>query len=91
MTAKRKKREWPPWWNWELEIVDHVHFRMETRDFTEISLRRMMEHATNYHPDIEEGRWVIETTYRRQNWEIIVDPIPEREILVVVTAYDVWE
>jgi hypothetical protein len=62
---------------------------MGRRDFTEIDLRRMMEHATGYHPDIEEGRWVIETRFQRQAWEVIVEPNAERERLVVVTAYDV--
>ncbi len=91
MTAKRKKRQWPPWWDWDLEILDHVYNMMGTRDFTEINLRRMMEHATNYRRDIVEGRWVIETRYKNQGWEIIVDPIADRKILVVVTAYDVWD
>ena len=91
MNARRAKRQWPPWWEWDLEILDHVYNMMGTRDFTEINLRRMMEHATSYRRDIVEGRWVIETRYQRQDWQIIVDPIPERKILVVVTAYDVWK
>jgi len=90
VTAKRR-REWPPWWNWELEVIDHVYKRMARREFTEIELRRMMEHAMNYRRDIVEGRWVIETRYQRQRWEVIVEPIPERQLLVVVTAYDVWD
>jgi hypothetical protein len=64
---------------------------MGRREFTEIELRRMMGHATNYRRDIVEGRWVIETWFRRQRWEVIVEPIPERELLVVVTAYDVGD
>ena len=50
-----------------------------------------MEHAMNYRRDIVEGRWVIETRYQRQRWEVIVEPIPERQLLVVVRAYDVWD
>ena len=91
MVAKRKQRQRPPWWEWELEVIDHVHKRMERRDFTETDLRRMMEHAKGCHRDIEEGRWVIETRYQGQPWEVIVEPIPERQILVIVTAYDVWD
>jgi hypothetical protein len=64
---------------------------MGRRDFTEINLRRMMEHAKGYRRDIVEGRWVIETRYQSHPWEVIVEPIPERQILVVVTAYDVWD
>ena len=71
--------------------MDHVYKRMGPRDSTEIDLRRMMEHASGYHHDIEEGRWVIETRHRSQPWEIVVEPIHESQILVVVTAYDVWD
>ncbi len=49
----------------------------------------MVELATNYRPDIEEGRWRVETKFQGQAWEIIVEPLPERKLLVVVTAYDV--
>ena len=90
MTAKRR-REWPPWWNWELVLIPHMHRRLRKRKFTEIELRRMMEHALGYRRDHIEGRWVIETRYRRQRWAVIVEPIPEREQLEVVTAYEVWE
>jgi hypothetical protein len=49
----------------------------------------MMEHATNYRPDILEGRWRIEVHFQGQPWEIIVEPVAEKKLLVVVTAYDV--
>jgi predicted TIM-barrel fold metal-dependent hydrolase len=38
-----------------------------------------------------EGRWVIETRHRGRAWEVIVEPDLERQLLVVVTAYPVWE
>ena len=60
--------------------------RLIKREFTEIELRRMMEHATGLDRDYKEGRWVIEVRLRRADWEIIVEPIPEEEILEVVTA-----
>lgn len=64
---------------------------MELRDFTEIDVRRMMESARGYREDEEaEGRWVIETRFRRAPWEVIVEPIPEHQILEVVTAYPKW-
>jgi hypothetical protein len=89
--AKRKK-EWPPWWEWEVKLIDHVYETMEKRDFTEIELRRMMEHASGYRRDNDvEGRWVIETRFKRQRWEVVVEPIPERKRLEVVTAYPRWE
>jgi hypothetical protein len=63
----------------------------EDRRFTEIDLRRMLERASGYREDVVEGRWVIETIHRRKPWEVIVEPDAERQLLVVVTAYPVWE
>jgi hypothetical protein len=81
--------EWPEWWDWELELTPHLEMRMEDRDFTEIDLRQMLERADGYRPDVVEGRWVIKTRQRRANWEIIVEPDFEDELLVVITAYPV--
>jgi len=89
--AKRKK-EWPPWWEWELRLVDHAYESMEKRDFTDIELRRRIEYARSYRRDEDaDGRWVIETRFRRRQWEVVVEPIPEKKILEVVTAYPRWE
>jgi len=62
---------------------------VEEAQMSEIELRRMMEHALGCRWDHIEGRWVIETRYRRQRWAVIVEPIPEKEQLEVVTAYEV--
>lgn len=83
--------DWPTWWNWELELSPHLLKRMTDRRFTEIDLRRMLERATGYREDIVEGRWVVETRHRGRPWEVIVEPDRERQLLVVVTAYPVWE
>jgi len=61
---------------------------MPIREFTGIDLPRMMEHATNYKPDIEDGRWRVETRFQEQPWEVIVEPVRKKKLLVVVTAYD---
>jgi len=82
---------WPEWWEWELELTPHLERRMEERDFTEIDLRAMLERAGRYRPDVIEGRWVIETRHRQQNWEVIVEPDPVERLLVVVTAYSTEE
>ena len=84
-------RGWPDWWDWELELSPHLLKRMGDRRFTEIDLRRMLERATARRPDVVEGRWVIETRHGRRAWEVIVEPDWERQLLVVVTAYPVWE
>ena len=62
---------------------------MIDRRFTEVDLRRMMEHARGYAPDIVEGRWAIKAHHRRRPWEIIVEPDNEQELLVVITAYPI--
>ena len=51
----------------------------------------MLERATGYREDVVEGRWVIETRHARRVWEVIVEPEGDRQLLVVVTAYPVWE
>ena len=38
-------RRRPFWWYWELELSSHVERRMARRDFDELALRRMFEHA----------------------------------------------
>jgi Domain of unknown function (DUF4258) len=80
---------WPLWWTWELELTPHLEKRMEDRGFTEVDLRRMLEHARGVRPDIVEGRWIIETHHRRHVWEVIVEPDEIDELLVIVTAYPV--
>ena len=85
------RRGWPEWWDWELELSPHLLKRMSDRRFTEIDLRRMLERASGYREDVVAGRWVIETRHRGKAWEVILEPDRERRLLVVVTAYPVWE
>ena len=53
------------------------------------SLRHMMEIATGFRRGKREGRWVIETQFRRRPWKVVVEPLPEKHRLAVVTAYEV--
>jgi hypothetical protein len=62
---------------------------MEERGFDEIDLRRMLEHARGYSPDIVEDRWTIEASHGGRSWEVIVEPDRLRLLLLVVTAYPV--
>lgn len=80
-------RDWPPWWQWELELTPHLLKRMEDRGFTEVELREMLEKAESYEADVVEGRFVIETRHRRKRWQVIVEPDAVATRLVVVTAY----
>jgi hypothetical protein len=85
------KKQWPEWWDWELELTPHLFKRMEDRDFNEVDLRTMLQHARSYRQNIVEDRWVIETQHKKFAWEIIVEPDIIGKLLVVVTAYPVWE
>ena len=40
----------------------------------EIDVRRMIEYAMDYYRSKREGRWVIETRFRRNLWKVIVEP-----------------
>ncbi|MFP5286866.1 MAG: hypothetical protein ACLGI9_14085 [Thermoanaerobaculia bacterium] len=83
-------REWPSWWDWELELSPHLLKRMIDRSFTEVDLRRMLEQATGLREDIVDGRWLAETWHLGHPWAVIVEPDAELQLLVVVTAYRVW-
>jgi hypothetical protein len=74
-----------------LEFSPHLFKRMLDRDFTELDLRTMLEHARGYRPDIVEGRWVVITLHRRQTWEVIVEPDFNTKRLLIITAYPYWE
>ena len=80
---------WPSWWEWELELTPHLEKRMIQRDFTEIDLRAMLRRATGHRPDVEPGRWVIETRHRDGAWEVTVEPEHAVRRMVVVTAYPI--
>ena len=86
-----KKRSWPDWWKWEIELTPHLFKRMIDRDFNEVDLRRMLNRSRRYKEDIVEGRWIIVTQHKQHPWEIIVEPDSIEKLLVVVTAYPVWE
>ena len=64
---------------------------MSDRDFSEVDLRLMLGNASTYRRDIEPGRWVIETRHGRRGWEVIVEPDPDVELLLIITADPVWE
>jgi hypothetical protein len=62
---------------------------MEDRGFSEIDLRRMLDHASTYRREVVRGRWRIEARHRRKRWEVIVEPDWALQLLVVITAYPV--
>ena len=47
----------------------------------------MLDSANRIRKDSLEGRWIVETTHRGTNWEVILEPDVEDTLLVVVTAF----
>jgi hypothetical protein len=86
MSAARRNG-WPSWWEWELELSAHLLKRMIDRRFSEADLRSMMEAALDLREHEEPGRWIIESSHDGTPWEVIVEPDPQDELLVVITAY----
>jgi hypothetical protein len=81
--------KWPAWWEWELELTSHLFKRMADRDFNESEIRRMLTAASRLHRDIVPGRWIVETRHREAPWEVIVEPDPDAQLVVVITAYPI--
>ena len=82
-----RRRKWPLWWDWDLELSPHLLKRMVDRGFSEVDLRTMLQRSRGFRRDVVPGRWVIETRYGRASWEVIVEPDITANLLVVVTAY----
>ncbi len=60
---------------------------MSDRGFNETDLRAMLERATDYRENHEPARFAISTTHAGHEWEVIVEPEFETQLLIVVTAY----
>lgn len=86
-----KEQQWPDWWDWELELCPHLLKRMIDRQFNEIDLRKMLHNAQSYRQNIVDGRWVVMTRHSQRPWEVIVEPDSTSNLVVVITAYPVWE
>ena len=82
-------KDWPDWWEWELEFTSHLEKRMEDRDFTELDLRAMLERAESYRSSVVEERWMVSTRHRGAEWAVIVEPDSNAQLLIVVPAYPV--
>jgi len=60
---------------------------MLDRGFTDLDLRTMLDATHELRPDPEFGRWRAETTFRGRPWRVILEPDPNLQVLVVVTAF----
>ena len=81
--------KWPDWYEWELEFNAHLEERMSDRGFDEVDLRLMIETAVGHRENHVEGRCIIDAVHDGRRWEVIVEPMPDEQKLMVVTAYAV--
>ncbi|MCA8912130.1 MAG: DUF4258 domain-containing protein [Planctomycetes bacterium] len=77
------------WWDWPLEISPHAEKRMADRGFSEIDVRLMIEEHASVREDHEEGRWIVVAMHGGSEWEVVLEPDPVDEVIVLVTAYPV--
>ena len=47
----------------------------------------MLDGASGYHGDVVPGRWVVQTRLKRADWEVVVEPDEDPQVLVMITAY----
>ena len=79
----------PHWWRWPILVSGHLLERMVDRRFTEADLREMLEDVSRVRPGSGTSRWVAECPWRGEYWEVVLEPDPASNEIVVVTAYRV--
>jgi len=62
---------------------------MDERGVSEVDVRAMLQHASGCSPSVVAGRYVIESRHAGQPWRVLVEPDPDEQVLLVVTAYEV--
>jgi hypothetical protein len=50
----------------------------------------MLERAAGFEPSASLGRFKIHTRYKRRAWIVVVEPDDRFNLLMVVTAYEVY-
>lgn len=85
--APSARFEQPDWWDWDLRFTFHVEARMEQRGLSEVELRAMLEHALDLKQARRPGRWIVHSRHAGGRWIVVVEPDPEEQVLVIVTAY----
>jgi hypothetical protein len=85
--GQNPQRQAPEWWHWDLVFTAHVEGRMEERDFSEVELRGMISDVDDLTPGRRPGRYLGRTKLRGQPWVVVLEPDPEDQVVVVVTAY----
>jgi hypothetical protein len=83
------QEEWPPWWEWDLELTIHAKERMSDRRFSEVDLRTMLETVQQLERGAEPGSWMAPTRFRGRSWMVVVAPDFQRRRMLVITAYPI--
>lgn len=83
------ERGLPDWWTWEVDLTPHLLDRLEDRGLREVELRRMLLRPASISRQIASDRWLLVARGPRELWRIVVEPDPDRQQLVVITAYPV--
>lgn len=79
----------PEWWDWEIELTPHVLKRMVDRGFAETELRKMLDDATGIRSSTSPHRWIASARLDTRDWEIVVEPLHDEQVILVITAYAV--
>ncbi len=85
--VRRRRLKLPDWYDWEFSLSAHVERRMQDRDFSEVTLRRMLATPSGIRPAVYPGRFVVACELAGQGWVVVVEPDIEDRVVVVVTAY----
>ena len=64
---------------------------MAERGTNEVALRGLLLNCTSLKRSGTPGRFVARAKHRGSTWEIVLEPVSERECVVVVTAYNLDE
>ncbi|MSQ85090.1 MAG: hypothetical protein EXR77_19815 [Myxococcales bacterium] len=85
--TRRHKPIFPPWWSWPRTVSDHIERRMLDRGFTHLQLHAMLAHARHIRPSTTDGRFVVDCSLRGRQWRVVLEPQPELQQVVIVTAF----
>ncbi len=82
-------RKTAEWLDWEVDIGYHASERSVERHFNETDLRAMISDMAGFEPSHVEGRFVLYSRLRDEEWRVVVEPDHDERKLYVVTAWRV--
>lgn len=60
---------------------------MIDRNFNETDLRQMLADVVRVEADVEPDRWTAMCRLEGTVWEVVLEPMPEEQRTLVITAY----